>query len=469
MNYKVSITLLSLLLVFCTTLPNLMASAQTAPSNNVGTTDRSIDNCINQYNSGQLTPDCYYVQQMAYFGLHYDRFMLTKGNVIPTDTLIVTEQSQISLSGRESTDPDKDKLTYSWTQTAGESINLSSTTDQTVSFTAPAVDVGQVKLLRFGLSVSDAHGGVDQTSINVIVIHINRPPVVNVNTPLTVNEGSQVTLSGSATDPDNDKLSYAWGQYSGIHVKLSSYSDTTVTFTAPIIYPDTNKVLSFMLTANDGHGGKSTGTVTVNVKSVHHIPTISCEDISVNEKSDVTLSATVTNPDNDVLSYTWKQITGQPVTLSSTTDTNPTFTAPAFSATGNELKFQLDVTDGLIDISSCQMTVTVNKLQVQLPPPVANAGIDQTVNKVLQVILDGSGSTGKSLSYSWKQTGGEPIALLFANTAHPVFFAPDVDIGQTKVLEFTLTVSNAGGQSTDSVKVTVVNPNHGPTAVITPQ
>lgn len=103
MNYKVSIILLSLLLVFCTTIPNLMASAQTAPSNNVGTTDRSIDNCINQYNSGQLTPDCYYVQQMAYFGLHYDRFMLTKGNVIPTDTLIVTEQSQVSLSGREST------------------------------------------------------------------------------------------------------------------------------------------------------------------------------------------------------------------------------------------------------------------------------------------------------------------------------------------------------------------------------
>ena len=468
MNYKVSIILLSLLVVFSTTLPNLMAYAQTAPSNNVGT-NRSIDNCINQYNSGQLTPDCYYVQQLAYLGLHYDRFMLTKGNVIPIDTLIVNEQSQVKLSGLKSSSPNNAKLTYSWTQTAGEPINLSSTTDQTVSFTAPAVDVSQVKLLRFGLSVDDGHGGVDQTSINVIVIHVNRTPVVNVNTPLTVDEGSQVTLSGSATDPDNDKLSYSWGQYSGIHVKLSSYSDTTVTFTAPIIYPDTNKVLLFMLTANDGHGGKSTGTVTVNVKSVHQIPTISCADISVNEKSDVTLSATVTNPGNDVLSYTWKQIAGQPIILSSTTDSNPTFPAPAFSATGNELKFKLDVTDGLIDIPSCQMTVTVNKLTVQLPPPVANAGIDQTVNKGLQVTLDGSGSTGKYLTYSWKQTGGDPVALLFASTAHPVFFSPDIDIGQTKVLEFTLTVSNANGQSTASVKVTVVNPNHGPTAVITPQ
>src|SRR5437870_3204948 len=118
MNYKVSIILLSLLVVFSTTLPNLMASAQTAPSNNVATTD------------------------------------------------------------------------------------------QTVSFTAPAVNTGQVKLLRFGLSVSDAHGGVDQTSINIIVIHVNSPPIINVNTPLTVDEGTQVTLSGSATDPDNDKLSY---------------------------------------------------------------------------------------------------------------------------------------------------------------------------------------------------------------------------------------------------------------------
>jgi len=455
-------------MVFSATLPNLVTYAQTAPSSNVGT-DRSIDNCINQYNSGQLTPDCYYVQQLAYLGLHYDRFMLTKGNVIPADTLIVNENTQIKLSGLKSSSPNNAKLSYAWTQTAGASVKLSSTTDPTVSFTAPSVDEGQVKLLRFGLVVDDQHGGIDQTSINIIVIHVNRPPVVSVNTPLTVDEGTQVTLSGSATDPDNDKLSYLWGQYSGPRVKLSSYSDSTVTFTAPIVYPDTNKVLSFMITADDGHGGKSSGTIIVYVKSTHVNPTVSCADMSVNEKSQVTLSTTVTNPSNDILSYKWKQISGAQVALSSTVDTNPTFTAPAFSAAGNELKFQLVVSNGLVDIPSCQMTVTINPLPVQLMPPVANAGLPQTVNTGLKVTLDGSASTGKPLTYSWKQTGGDPVMLLFASTAHPVFFAPNVDIGQTKVLEFTLTVSNGNGQSSGSVKITVVNPNQGPTAVITPQ
>lgn len=443
-----------------------MAHAQTAP---VPSVDRSIDTCINQYNSGQLTPDCYYIQQMAYLGLHYDRFMLTKGNVIPADTLIVTEQTQVTLSGLRSTDPDQDKLSYAWTQTAGDMVQLSSTTDPTISFMAPAVNAGQVKLLRFGLSVDDTHGGVDQTSINIIIIHLNRPPVVTANTPLTVNEGSQVTLSGSATDPDNDPLTYAWGQSSGPHVKLASYDNTTTTFTAPIIYPDTNKVLLFMLTADDGHGGKSSATVTVNVVSTHHPATVACQDMSVNENSPVTLSSTVTNPDNDVLSFAWKQISGQPVVLSSTTDESPTFTAPSYNAAGNELKFEVDVTDGLSDVQSCQMTVTVNPLPVQVSPPVANAGPDQTVNTGLQVTLDGSASTGKHLTYSWKQTAGDPVTLLFASTAHPVFFAPDVDVAQTKVFEFTLTVSNENGQSTDTVKITVVNPNLGPTAVITPQ
>ena len=443
-----------------------MAHAQTAPSPSV---DRSIDACVNQYDSGQLTPDCYYIQQMAYLGLHYDRFMLTKGNVIPADTLIVTEQTQITLSGLRSTDPDQDKLSYAWTQTAGDVVQLSSTTDPTISFMAPAVNVGQVKLLRFGLTVDDTHGGVDQTSINIIVIHLNRPPIVTVNTPLTVNEGTQVTLTGSATDPDNDPLTYAWGQSSGPHVKLASYSNTTTTFTAPIIYPDTNKVLLFMLTADDGHGGKSSATVTVNVVSTHHAPTVVCQDMTVSEKSQVTLSSVVTNPDNDVLSYAWKQISGQPVDLSSTTDVAPTFTAPSYNAAGNELKFEVDVTDGLLDVQSCQMTVTINPLPVQVSPPIANAGPDQTVNTGLQVTLDGSASTGKHLTYSWKQTGGDPVTLLFASTAHPVFFAPDVDIAQTKVFQFTLTVSNENGQSTDSVQITVVNPNLGPTAVITPQ
>jgi K319-like protein len=466
LDYKFSITLLSLLVIFSVTMPSLMVHAQTAPSTGV---DRSIDTCVNQYDSGQLTADCYYIQQMAYLGLHYDRFMLTKGNVIPADTLIVTEQTNISLSGLRSTDPDQDKLSYAWTQTAGDMVKLSSTTDPIISFTAPAVNAGQVKLLRLGLSVNDEHGAIDQTSINIIVIHLNRPPIVTVNTPLTVNEGTQVTLSGSATDPDNDQLSYAWGQSSGPHVKLASYYDTTTTFTAPIIYPDTNKVLLFMLTADDGQGGKSSATVTVNVVSTRHAPTVVCQDMTVSEKSQVTLSSTVTNPDNNVLSYAWKQISGQPVVLSSTTDANPTFTAPSYNAAGNELKFQVDVDDGISDVQSCQMTVTVNPLPIQISPPVANAGPDQTVTEGIQVTLDGSASTGKHLTYSWKQTGGDPVALLFDSTAHPVFFAPNVDVGQTKVFEFTLTVSNENGQSTDSVKITVVNPNLGPTAVITPQ
>jgi chitinase len=444
-----------------------MAYAET--TSNTTNNDRSIDFCINQYNHGPLTPDCYYIQQMAYLGLHYDRYMLTQGNVIPANTLIVNGATQVTLSGLKSFDPNKDKLTYLWQQTAGDPVSFSSTTDPVITFMAPAVDAGQVKLLRVYLSVDDHHGGVDNTYINIIVVHVNLPPVVQVKTPITVDEGTQVTLSCSGTDPDGDKLSYSWGQFSGPRVKLSSYGDTSATFTAPIIYPDTTKVLLFLCTVDDGHGGKSSGTVTVYVKSTHVSPSVSCEDMSVNENSEVTLSATVMNPNNDVLTYKWKQISGVSVALSSSNDANPTFIAPAFSATGNELKFQVDVSNDFGDIQSCQLTVTVSTLPPQQEPPVADAGPDRTVNTGLQVVLDGSASTGKHLTYSWKQTGGEPVTLLFGGTVHPVFFSPYVGIGETKVLEFTLTVSNENGESSDSVSITVVNPNSPPTAIITPQ
>jgi hypothetical protein len=93
-------------------------------------------------------------------------------------------------------------------------------------------------------------------------------------------------------------------------------------------------------------------------------------------------------------------------------------------------------------------------------PPRADAGADQTVTSGDLVTLDGSRSTGQSpddLVYSWSQTGETSVTLSDGASPRPTFTAPAVQ--DTTVLVFRLTVSEGQLSDTDTVAITVENPD----------
>ncbi len=101
--------------------------------------------------------------------------------------------------------------------------------------------------------------------------------------------------------------------------------------------------------------------------------------------------------------------------------------------------------------------------------PVANAGINQTVNSGVTVTLNGTASTdadGSIASYAWTQTAGTPaVTLSNGATSQPTFPAPNVVA--TSTLTFSLVVTDNRGATSAAAAVTVtVNPstNVAPTA-----
>jgi pimeloyl-ACP methyl ester carboxylesterase len=89
-------------------------------------------------------------------------------------------------------------------------------------------------------------------------------------------------------------------------------------------------------------------------------------------------------------------------------------------------------------------------------PPVANAGEDLTVKAGDTVTLDGSRSTdprGRTLAYSWVQTGGPEVELSDPASAAVQFVAPTVSSDTT--LSFMLTVTADTDVATDAVAVLV--------------
>lgn len=84
------------------------------------------------------------------------------GNTAPTanagtDQAGIAAGATVTLDGTGSSDPDVgDTITYAWTQTAGDTVTLSSATAAQPTFTAPSTSSPQT--LTFSLTVTDSHG-----------------------------------------------------------------------------------------------------------------------------------------------------------------------------------------------------------------------------------------------------------------------------------------------------------------------
>ncbi len=383
-----------------------------------------------------------------------------------TSEATVNEQTVVTLSGEQSSDPHNQNISYKWQQMSGEPVSFSSDSVD-ITFTTPTVAVGETKDLHFALTVVNPQGLTSITSFTLHVVHLNHPPVVTTDHELTVMEGSPVTLMAVATDSDGDSMTYAWTQNSGSKATLSNPTDLTTMFTAPAVGSDGNATLQLTITAKDGNGGTGSDSVIVHVisASVYKMATLSCGPIiRSHEGGTATLTETIDNPSNSPLTYQWDQISGIPIVISSNAASTPTVTLPTGSG-GSVFAFQLTLSQSGTIIGNCEQYVYAAYPEPGAPPH-ADAGPYQVVNAADQVTLDGTKSTGGYLKFSWTQIAGEPVQLLSANTAKPTFTAPDVALGQTKDLVFVNTVKNTFGKDAAVVHITAVHPSLPPNAVI---
>lgn len=362
--------------------------------------------------------------------------------------------SVVNLNGAASADGDGDPLTYSWTQLTGPSVALTGANTATPNFTAPPT-LPVLQTLTFQLVVNDGFGN-SAPSIVMVNVPTNAPPVVNAGVDQTAPAGSAVTLAGTATDLENDPLTYQWTQTGGTPVTLTGATTLTASFTAP---PKTsnNQVLTFSLTANDGTSASTADAVEITIPANLQPSPSAGPDQTVSGGQTVTLTAAgSSDPDGDSLSYLWTQVAGPTVTLTGANTSNPTFVAPPGGSGNQTLTFSVTVSDPLT--TGDPPTDLVDIVVLPNAPPVADAGADQgPINTGQTVTLSGGASTdpdGNPLTYSWTQVSGPTVTLINPTSANPTFVAPSV--AGTQNLVFQLVVNDGSVDSApDTVTIAV--------------
>ncbi|MBA6348122.1 BspA family leucine-rich repeat surface protein [Colwellia sp. BRX8-9] len=202
-------------------------------------------------------------------------------------------------------------------------------------------------------------GGSSDSGGGTIPPATNLAPSANAGIDQSVDENTEVTLSGSGTDSDGSVSSYSWEQTSGTSVTLANDKAATASYTAPDINAD--ETLAFKLTVTDDDGATSSDSVNIFTQRVNQLPTVNAgEDHTVDEQTEITLSSAVNDIDGSISEYVWTQVSGDVyVPFQGNTTNNFTFTSPKTDIGDLTLTFRLSVTDNENGTSSDDVVVQV--------------------------------------------------------------------------------------------------------------
>ena len=237
------------------------------------------------------------------------------------------EGSPITFDGTGSYDPGMDDtLTYEWYYPDGTSSSGAVTSHT----------FGDNGVFYVTLEVTDDDGDSDTDQQTVTVNNI--APTITPLATYTEDENTAVTLSGTATDPGSDDLTFTWNWGDCTPDTVTIYYNNGVNpdpYPSPDIDPmdvtdivshtfGDNGVYTVSLTVTDDDGNSDVETTTVTVDNV--APTIASEigmewPYSGNEGfilpgiHNLEFSARATDPGSDDLTFTWNWYDGTSDTI----------------------------------------------------------------------------------------------------------------------------------------------------------
>ena len=349
---------------------------------------------------------------------------------------------------------------YAWTFTkrpSGSTAVLTNPLTATPTFVPDRGGLYTVKLT--------VGNGVTTSSDTVNITPANRPPVANAGPDISSALAKSVTLDGTgSSDPDLNKLTYAWTLVSQPPASVSALAKATTS--KATLFLDRPGTYVAQLVVKDGALFSAPDQVTITTTNVAPVADAG-PDRLVAVGGVVQLNGTASSDaDENTLTYLWtlKRPKGSTAVLDNPASPMPSFVpnvAGTYTAT-------LNVNDGTVTVKDT-VVITTNANR----PPVARTEADDVALANGETIqLDASDSTdtnGGLLAYAWtvtKRPGGSSAPLVGASTPRPTFTA---DKAGSYTFSVTLTDDPGGIPVIDTQVIGTPLPqaNAGPDQVVT--
>jgi hypothetical protein len=385
----------------------------------------------------------------------------------------------VQLDASQSTDADKDALTFSWSLTApaGSKAAIANAADAKTSFTADVAGAYSITA-----TVSDGKSTTSKTlALTAVAAKENARPTADIAvTSLDVDRGTEVTFDGTkSADPDkDDTITFAWSitkSPAGSKVALSSATAITPKATLDLVGD-----YELQLIVTDNHGAAS-AAAKIAVKAhektnENHKPIAVAEAAATDVKvgQDAAVDATKSSdPDaGDKITYAWtftKVPAGSAAKFADATASKTKFTADK----EGEYIAQLIVTDSHAAASDPKtVTIKATAAVINHAPTAKAEATPAKVRPAKVVNLDGSTSTdpdaGDKLTYAWtiKSAPATSKAAIAAADAPKTTFRPDLE-GDYKL---ELVVTDSKGLKSDPAASVVItaskDANFAPVAII---
>ncbi|MBQ4858951.1 DUF1566 domain-containing protein [Pseudoalteromonas sp. MMG007] len=275
--------------------------------------------------------------------------------------------------------------TFTWQQVSGPSLDGFPLDGAEQTLTAPDVKGDSDIILRVSYQSTGSSAVSDEITISVSSNNQLPLVVVTQTLPETLPSVYKDTITLSAlesTDPDDNGQidTYLWEQLTGPDLDITSFDESTLSFSHPLLESNTN--LSWKLTITDDEGGQASTQYDMTLNKTNELVDANAgDDQTVEEFELVTLDATSSETVTDTYACSWQQLTGNAETLSSTSQCTTTFTASDVD-TDTTLSFEVTVTDskGRTDTDSLFVDVTPKALGL-----INDSGVGECYNNTQRI------------------------------------------------------------------------------------